>query len=120
MKRAIILLGLLCFHGITVHRIQAQERTITRADSTRIEQALRLIGLEFTWEEIGQMQRTLQGNLAGYESLRSHPVPNDLSPALYFEPLPPGYPVPGIEIRPQFSEPEMVVKPDRDRAGLAG
>ncbi len=111
MKRIILPLCSLLLLTTPGHQIQAQEQSATRTDSIRIDQALRLIGLDFTWEEIRQMQRGVQGNIAGYESIRNHPVPNDLSPSLYFDPLPPGYPVPPAEIKPKFTERQGVVKP---------
>jgi Asp-tRNA(Asn)/Glu-tRNA(Gln) amidotransferase A subunit family amidase len=55
-----------------------------------IAEAERLAGLTFTDEEREMMVQGLDRNLEAYEALRGRPVPNEVPPALHFDPRPPG------------------------------
>lgn len=55
-----------------------------------IAQAEKLAGLEFTDEDRQLMLEDVNEQLEGYESLRSQEIPNDLAPALRFDPILPG------------------------------
>ena len=59
-----------------------------------IEGASRLIGIEFTGEEIDSLHKNLLGNLDDFKRNRDVSLDNSVSPALYFNPLPPGFNVP--------------------------
>jgi Asp-tRNA(Asn)/Glu-tRNA(Gln) amidotransferase A subunit family amidase len=52
-----------------------------------IQAHARVIGAEFTDEEIELMLGDVRRNLGRYERLRAIPIPNELEPALYFLPL---------------------------------
>jgi Asp-tRNA(Asn)/Glu-tRNA(Gln) amidotransferase A subunit family amidase len=54
-----------------------------------IAAAERLAGLSFTDAERDLVVETLKRHLASYEQLRAVPLPNDLAPALRFDPRPP-------------------------------
>jgi len=68
----------------------AQEDTL-RVNTTQIESAEELIGLEFTPAERDSMLEDLDYNLGLYEDLRDIPIDNSVPPALIFNPLPPGF-----------------------------
>ena len=74
--------------------IISQERARVRLDSTAIMQALEVIGLDFTIEEISQMMRGVSGNISNYEQIRDVTIPNSVAPALVFNPFPAGFFVP--------------------------
>ena len=62
-----------------------------------IRAAEKLAGLEFTEEERKLMLKDLDELLDNYEKIRTVPLTNDVPPALYFHPVPPGYDVPSGE-----------------------
>ena len=59
-----------------------------------VEVAARVFGLDFTAAERDSMLDNLNNARADYEALRKIDLPNDISPALYFNPLPAGFTVP--------------------------
>jgi Asp-tRNA(Asn)/Glu-tRNA(Gln) amidotransferase A subunit family amidase len=52
--------------------------------------AEKVAGLEFTDDEREMMLRGLNQNVASYKALRARPIPNDVPPALLFDPMLPG------------------------------
>lgn len=56
--------------------------------SDMVEVASRLFGLEFTSAERDSMLGNLNNARTNYETLRKIDLPNDVAPALYFNPLP--------------------------------
>lgn len=63
----------------------------------QVSQAEKLIGLEFTGDEIDSMLTDLNDNLNGYRSIRGVPIENAVAPSLYFSPLPTGFTVDTVE-----------------------
>ena len=55
-----------------------------------------LAGLTFTDEQRQLMLEDLQENLGSYEAIRSVPLTNRVPPAVAFDPLPPGVPLPAV------------------------
>jgi Asp-tRNA(Asn)/Glu-tRNA(Gln) amidotransferase A subunit family amidase len=55
-----------------------------------LAEAEKLAGLEFTPEEREMMLEALQRNREGYQALRKVEIPNDVPPALHFDPMPVG------------------------------
>ncbi len=53
-----------------------------------IQGAQKLIGVEFTTKEQETMLGYLRDNRRGYDSMRAEPLPNDVAPALIFDPRP--------------------------------
>lgn len=53
-----------------------------------IQGAQKLIGVEFTPKEQETMLGYLRDNRRGYDSMRAEPLPNDVAPALIFDPRP--------------------------------
>ncbi len=70
---------------------KAQEAPITRDVLSAAE---KVAGLEFTDEERDMMLESLNSRLEAFEQLRAVDVPNSVAPALYFDPQPPGRPLP--------------------------
>lgn len=56
-----------------------------------VDQASQLLGLTFTEAERDSMLTNLEDYREGYEKVRAIPLTNDVSPALYFNPLPTGF-----------------------------
>jgi Asp-tRNA(Asn)/Glu-tRNA(Gln) amidotransferase A subunit family amidase len=56
-----------------------------------IEEASKLIGLEFSQAEKDSMLNDVEDNLSGYEKMRKISLPNDVAPALEFNPVPTGF-----------------------------
>src|SRR5688500_16903585 len=73
-----------------------------RIDTNSLAAAERAIGLEFTPQERTMMTRTLNGRLDAYEALRKESFPNELAPALVFNPLPTGFRVETEQRRSQW------------------
>lgn len=95
--------------GVLWARIQGA-REVTKE---MIAQAAAVAGLEFTEEQREQMVRGLNQNQRAYEGLRGVALPNSVMPALHFDPVVPGTPLP-TERRPlRKSRPEPVRRPDR-------
>src|SRR2546425_9329901 len=61
-----------------------------RVTKEMLEQALKLIGLEFTEAQQAMMLPGVNRSLAQYESLRKIPIPLDTEPAFHFTPRLPG------------------------------
>src|SRR5690606_12997285 len=59
-----------------------------------IAQAEAVAGLSFTDEQRDELVRGLNNAAEGYARLREYPLPNSVSPALLFDPQPPGVPLP--------------------------
>lgn len=55
-----------------------------------VKNAQKMFGFSFSEAEIDSMMDGLQADLMSYESLRGLEIPNDIPPALYFNPVPPG------------------------------
>ncbi len=72
--------------ALTVNgRLEAQGERKTQADA-----AARLIGLQFTDAELELMMRKVGANLRSFKRLRREVLPNELYPALAFNPFLPG------------------------------
>lgn len=56
-----------------------------------VEQASQLFGISFTEAERDSMLGNLEDSRKDYERVRAIPISNDVSPALYFNPLPTGF-----------------------------
>jgi len=89
-------------------RAQQQEPRVT---VDMIAQAERIAGLEFTPEERAEMVRGLDSNARAWQALREVPLTNAVVPAVQFDPVLPGIPVPiGASVfRP--SQPGAVRRP---------
>ena len=73
--------------GFTVG-LKSDEPPVT---AQTVENAARLIGLEFTPAEVDSMLDDLKERRAGYGKLRGESLPNSVPPALVFNPVPVGF-----------------------------
>jgi len=83
---------------------------ITREDARR---AAHVVGLDFTDAELDSLLPNLENQRRTYLELRQHPFPNDLLPALLFDPLPQGFEVEVLQKPLRFSDPGVVKLPER-------
>ncbi len=86
----------------------AGSETITKAD---IAAAAKLSGLEFTDEELDLMVEDLEGRLESYEQLRTVEIPNEVVPALHFEPALPGSSYPAASTVFRYTRPRGLERP---------
>ncbi len=85
-------------------------------DTTLVE-AAKLLDLEFTSRERAQMREMVDDQTDAWRLLRGVDLPNDLAPALIFDPTPPGCePDPGPARPAVWSDPGEVLRPDDDDA----
>lgn len=59
-------------------------------DTRDIRSAEKLAGLTFDQKERKMMQESLRRTVSSYQTLRSYSIPNDVAPALQFNPVPSG------------------------------
>lgn len=88
--------------------------TGTKITTTQVENAEKLVGIEFSNEEHNTMRGYLADNRAGYDSMRKMRLDYDLAPATYFDPRPDHF---KLRVRHGSSEwklPEAVTMPERD------
>lgn len=88
------IIGLLCVLSFTLGGFivnDAKEEKITVA---LVKQAQKIIGLDFTDAEADSMLEDLEGKRKNFAALRKLNIPNSVSPALNFNPLPVGYKFP--------------------------
>ncbi len=74
--------------GVLWARVQDEEEP--KITKEMLADAERVAGLEFSAEERDLMLEGLNEQLTSYETLRGVDLANDVPPALYFNPLPPG------------------------------
>ncbi len=76
--------------GVLWARLQEGGEISTAA----LAEAEKVAGLDFTEEEREGMVRGLNQNLRAYQALRARPIPNEVPPALHFDPLLPSMEIP--------------------------
>src|SRR5678815_2171788 len=76
------------FPGVLWSKVAQQQAP--RVTREMIAQAEKVAGLEFSDAERDEMIRGLDQNLTSWAQLRAIPVPNAVSPALLFDPVPVG------------------------------
>lgn len=69
-----------------------------------VEHAQQLIGVSFSKQALDTIYPYLERNRTGYDSLRNHPIPIEVMPAIRFDPIPHGF-----KIRPQALPPIWTV-----------
>lgn len=103
-----ILVGLLCVAAW----VEAAEEP--KISVQTIQEAEKILGLEFTDKEREMMRRNLGNFTEDFSKLRNESFPNELAPAFVFRPLPRGYEVEKEEKRPQWRPPKNVKGPKND------
>ena len=76
-------------------------QTITKEN---IENAEKIIGMEFTDAEIDSMQSSLDSQLSNYENIHKVELKNNVPPAILFNPIPVGFEFPKKQEQIQFSD----------------
>jgi len=79
---------LLLFNLVSCEQANKKELRVSQA---QVENAEKIIGLAFNEAERDSMLENLDEELKNYEKLRNIPIPNDLPPALVFDPRPTGF-----------------------------
>ncbi|MBW3469351.1 amidase [Arthrospiribacter ruber] len=79
-----------------------------------IAAAEHLIGLEFSPSERDSMIRNLEGHRSSFEKMRQQYINNDISPALYFNPLPHGFVPEQNQEEQDWGLPASVDFPEKD------
>ena len=86
-KSKIALLGVICFvSGAFVTRLADDKITVAV-----LQDAQRLMGLNFTNAQLDSTLSEIADFKESYEAIRKVPLPNDVAPALMFNPIPVGY-----------------------------
>lgn len=84
----------------------------------QVQSATEIMGLEMTAEEIDSLLPNLEENRKSFQALREKSIPNDLSPAIQFNPIPSGFEVPTGADQIEFNPLSNVQLP-KDKAKLA-
>lgn len=112
-QQPILMLLLAFLAGASTVKYWNSEITVEDAQS-----GAKIMGLEFTDSEIDSLLPALSNFREDYQSLREIDLPNSVSPALYFKPLPPDFEAPEEQQQISFSDPGNVKLP-ADREALA-
>ncbi|MDB5241893.1 MAG: amidase [Spirosoma sp.] len=94
MKRTITILAACAGSFLLGAFITAPDDPKKPLTSDMIDVASRVFGLEFTAAERDSMLDNVNNARTSYEALRKIDLPNDVAPALYFNPLPAGFALP--------------------------
>lgn len=81
---------------------------LTRED---VFHAARIMGLGFTEAETDSLLPNLNDRLSAYEAIREVEIPNELAPAMIFNPLPPNFKLDQVQKKLVFSDPGKVKMP---------
>ena len=107
--------ALLLFFVLVKNDMEKAEAII---DPGTVAEAQKLLNLHFNEAKRDSMMNGLQDNLGRYASLRGHDLPNEVIPALRFDPFIPGRLPDTVQMPLHWRLPESVVLPD-DRNELA-
>lgn len=83
-----------------------------------VKHAQQLIGVSFSKQDLDTIYPYLERNRAGYDSLRNHPIPNEVMPAIRFDPVPHGFKARPQALPPVWTVPGSIALP-RNRDDLA-
>ncbi len=76
---------------ITMLSCQQGDNKELRITQSHVKNAEKIIGLTFSESERDSMLKNLDEELQNYEKIRDIPIPNELAPALIFDPKPIGF-----------------------------
>jgi Asp-tRNA(Asn)/Glu-tRNA(Gln) amidotransferase A subunit family amidase len=76
-----------------------------------VKKAQKVIGLDFSKNDIDTLYRYLGRNAAGYDTMRTYTLDNEIFPALLFDPHPTGFNIPQTQHPIQWDIPEKVTLP---------
>ncbi len=97
--------------GLGGTALWSQEQQQGPISQDMLADAEAVLGLEFTDDERELMLRNLNRNLTSYEALRTHEIPNSVSPAVLFDPVLPGMELPTVEREFRYTRPIGVSRP---------
>lgn len=95
--------------SLFVFACKSNQAPFTKKD---IKASQKLIGLDFSNQAIDTMYDYLMENKLGYDSLRLFKTPNEIFPAMMFDPHPLGFQFPQEKENPKFLIPEGVELPE--------
>lgn len=107
MKKIYPIIGIITLIWST-DSCKTKETTFSKKD---IKHSEKLIGLEFSKENIKTMHGYLKRNKSGYDSLRAYETSNETFPAVTFDPHPLGFQFPEKGPAPTFEIPDGVELP---------
>jgi Asp-tRNA(Asn)/Glu-tRNA(Gln) amidotransferase A subunit family amidase len=93
--------------GVLWSRIQERQEITAEV----LAEAEKIAGLRFTEEQREEMVRGLNGNLRNYDALRAVSIPNEVPPALHFDPVLPHMTVPSLAQPGRPSRAPLVQRP---------
>jgi Asp-tRNA(Asn)/Glu-tRNA(Gln) amidotransferase A subunit family amidase len=88
------IIAILCLLSFTLGGFITQKVEEEKISIALVKAAQKIIGINFTDVEIDSMLTDLDGQRANFAALRKLNIPNSVSPALNFNPLPVGYEFP--------------------------
>jgi hypothetical protein len=88
------IIAILCLISFTLGGFISQKVEEEKISIALVKAAQKIIGIDFTDVEIDSMLTDLDGQRANYAALSKLNIPNSVSPALNFNPLPVGYEFP--------------------------
>lgn len=104
----VCLCAMLCL-GLAGYGIAQSDSAVINKDI--VSEAEKVIGLEFTNEEIDSMLNDLNANLDLYQEMRTVDIKNSIPPALIFDPMPLGMIVDTVQKPLKYSPTGKVVMP---------
>lgn len=110
-KRTLFVGLLLCSFFLGAFTSKWIDAPFTKAD---IQSAAKIIGLEMTDQEMEQMTRNLERNLATYQSYREEPIDNSVVPAMQFNPIPPNFQFEEQQKKVRFKEVKVALPDDKE------
>jgi Asp-tRNA(Asn)/Glu-tRNA(Gln) amidotransferase A subunit family amidase len=106
----ILLILISCIYPLTA--VSLAQTDSLRISTGMVAEGEKIIGLEFTPSERDSMLDELDANLGFYEDMRQIDIDNSVSPALLFNPLPPGFVVDTIQTPVQWAPPLKTELPE--------
>ncbi|WP_420147221.1 amidase [Spirosoma sp.] len=113
MKQLFILLTA-CVGSFLLGAFITADDTKKPVTATMIDVAATLFDLDFTAAERDSMVDNLNNARTNYEALRKIDLPNDIAPALYFNPLPTGFSIPAGPSSLKTSSVKVTLPANRD------
>lgn len=109
------------FPGVLWARVQDEGGDTSSITTDTVKEAERIAGLSFEEDEREMLVRGLRRQVASFQQLRELEIPNEVPPALHFDPAPPGIPLPppGVErLRPSRGEEPILPDSEEEIAFL--
>lgn len=95
---------------------QCKTKTKNEISIDDIRGAQKLVGIEFTHQELDTLLSYLQENKAGFDSMRNYKMDYGTTPALYFDPRPDHFVFKSRSAKADFKLPAFIKRPETDEA----